>query len=179
MRRPVDADRIRAFVAALGRAAHSEQTVYLVGGATAVLEGWRGTTIDVDIALGDGDAADELLRAIPAIKDELELNVELASPADFVPVPGGWKERSGSVAREGAVTFLHFDPYSQALAKLERAHDSDLADVREMLARGLVERDRLYRFYEEIEPELYRYPAIDPGSFRRRVEAITRVSGTP
>src|SRR6188472_93795 len=104
MRRPVDADRIRAFMAALGRAAHSEQTVYLVGGATAVLEGWRGTTIAVDITLGDGEAADELLHAIPAIKDELELNVELASPADFVPVPAGWKERSGSVAREGEVT---------------------------------------------------------------------------
>lgn len=34
-------------------------------------------------------------------------------------------------------------------------------------------------YCEEIEPELYRYPAIDPGSFRRRVEAVTRVSGTP
>lgn len=165
-------------MAALGRAARSEQTVYLVGGATAVLEGWRDTTIDVDIALGDAAAADELLRAIPAIKDALELNVELASPADFVPVPAGWKERSRSVAREGAVTFLHFDPYSQALAKLERAHDRDLADVDEMVARGLVERERLHGYYEEIELDLYRYPAIDPASFRRRVEAITRVSGT-
>ena len=168
-----------AFMAALAHAARSEHTVYLVGGATAVLEGWRDSTIDIDIALGDPAAADELLRALPRIKDELELNVELASPADFVPVPAGWEDRSPSVVREGAVTFLHFDPYSQALAKLERGHDRDLADVHEMLARGLVDRDRLRGFHEEIEPELYRYPAVDPVSFRRRVEAITRISGTP
>jgi hypothetical protein len=43
-----------------------------------------------------------------------------------------------------------------------------------MLARSLVDRDRLVAYFAEIEPELYRYPAIDPGSFRRRVEgAVT------
>ena len=31
-------------MAALGRVARSEHTVYLVGGATAVLEGWRGSS---------------------------------------------------------------------------------------------------------------------------------------
>lgn len=67
------------------------------------------------------------------------------------------------------MTFLHYDLYAQALAKLERGHDRDLDDVREMLARGLVERDLLRGFFAEIEPELYRYPAIDPASFRRRV----------
>jgi hypothetical protein len=40
-----------------------------------------------------------------------------------------------------------------------------------MLARGLVDRDKLGAYFVEIESELYRYPAIDPESFRRRVEA--------
>jgi hypothetical protein len=94
MRRPVDAARIRAFMAALGRSAAGEHTVYVVGGATAVLEGWRESTIDIDIdiALSDREAADELLRALPAIKESLELNVELASPADFVPVPAAFPD---------------------------------------------------------------------------------------
>ncbi|HET7046603.1 MAG TPA: hypothetical protein VFI37_17285, partial [Gaiellaceae bacterium] len=70
---------------ALGLATRGEHTVYLVGGATAVLEGWRESTVDIDVALADPATADELLRALPAIKDELEVNVELASPADFVP----------------------------------------------------------------------------------------------
>jgi hypothetical protein len=158
---------------ALGRDVRGEHTVYLVGGATAVLEGWRDSTIDIDIALPDRVAGDEVLRALPRIKDELELNVELASPADFVPVPEGWEGRSRSVGREGSVTFLHFDLYSQALAKLERGHDRDLEDVSAMLARGLVERERLRACFGEIEPELYRFPAVDPASFRRRVEAAT------
>ncbi len=175
MRRPVDAVRVRAFMAALGRSVRADHTVYLVGGATAVLEGWRESTIDIDLALPDRLASDELLRALPGLKNELELNVELASPADFVPVPAGWEERARSVAREGHVTFLHYDLYAQALSKLERGHDRDLEDIRQMIARGLVERDRLHTFFTEIEPELYRFPAIDPPSFRRRVESV--VSG--
>jgi hypothetical protein len=71
------------------------------------------------------------------------------------------------------VTFLHFDLYAQALSKLERGHDRDLEDVEAMVARGLVDRDRLRRCFDEIEPELYRFPAIDPPSFRRRVELAT------
>ena len=43
-----------------------------------------------------------------------------------------------------------------------------------MLARRLVEPGRLLELFELIFPELYRYPAIDPGSFRRLVsEAVT------
>ena len=171
MRRAVDADRVRAFMRALGLAARGEHTVYLVGGATAVLEGWRDSTIDIDVAFPEGHGAEELLRALPAIKDELELNVELASPADFVPVPEGWMERSPSIAREGSVSFLHYDLYAQALSKLERGHERDLRDVGEMLSRGLVDPDRLLDYFEEIQDELYRYPAIDPPSFRRRVES--------
>ncbi|MGI8886497.1 MAG: hypothetical protein ACR2G9_06245 [Gaiellaceae bacterium] len=39
-----------------------------------------------------------------------------------------------------------------------------------MLARELVEPTRLLAYFDEIEPELYRFPAVDPPSFRRRVE---------
>jgi hypothetical protein len=64
----------------------------------------------------------------------------------------------------------HYDLYAQALAKLERGHALDLTDVRELLTRGLVDRDRARELFKAIEPELYRYPAIDPRAFRRRVE---------
>ena len=70
----------------------------------------------------------------------------------------------------GRIRDFHYDPYGQALAKLERGHERDLEDIRQMLARGLVESARLRAYFDEIEPELYRYPAIDPVSFRRRVE---------
>lgn len=113
---------------------------------------------------------DALLRAIPALKERLHVNVELASPLDFIPVPAGWENRSPEIARVGRVTFHHFDPYAQALAKLERGHRQDLADVREMLRRGLIVPPELLTYFERIEPDLYRYPTIDPPSFRRAVE---------
>lgn len=83
MRRAANARRITAFLAGLGRAATQDATCYLLGGATAVLSGWRESTIDVDVHLEP--AADELLRAIQDLKERLEVNIELASPADFIP----------------------------------------------------------------------------------------------
>ena len=58
--------------------------VYLAGGATALLHGWRGSTIDVDIKIVPD--VDRLFRAMPKIKERLQLNDELASPDDFIPL---------------------------------------------------------------------------------------------
>jgi hypothetical protein len=169
MRELADVDRIRRLMQGLGRAADVDGACYLTGGATAVLVGWRRSTIDVDLRLEP--ESDALLRAIQRLKDELRVNVELASPLDFIPVPAGWQGRSLPIAREGRLAFYHFDPYAQALAKLERAHAQDVEDVRAMVERGLVEPEQALAFLAEIEPQLHRFPAVDPPSFRRRVEA--------
>jgi hypothetical protein len=108
------------------------------------------------------------------LKERLALNVELASPADFIPVRPDWESRSPFIAREGLVSFHHFDPTAQALAKIERGHAQDVEDVRELLTRGLVTRDDLANYFEAIAPTLYRYPAVDPTSFRARVEEALR-----
>jgi hypothetical protein len=155
---------------ALGAATPTEGICYLTGGATAVLVGWRPTTVDVDIALEPEQ--DELLRELPRLKDALRINVELASPGDFIPLPEGWRERSPFVAHERGLVFRHFDPTSQALSKIERGHDRDRADVRALLAAGLIERRSLLAAYDEIEGALYRFPAVDPRAFRRRLEEV-------
>jgi hypothetical protein len=170
MRPPVDVVRLRAFMRAVARTARRPVQIYLVGGCTAVLEGWRDATIDIDLALGDD--AEPVLRAIPEIKEALDINVELASPADFIPVKPGWQDRSPFVAQEGLVTFRHFDLYAQALAKIERGHDTDRRDVAAFISRGLVDRRQLRAYFDAIEPELFRFPAIDPASFRSAVEAV-------
>jgi hypothetical protein len=171
VRELTDAERVHRFMRAVGAEATGETRAYLTGGTTAVLVGWRATTVDIDIVFEP--ERDEILRALPRIKDDLQVNVELASPAQFVPVPEGWEERSVFVTREGQVDFFHFDPYAQAISKLERAHETDLADVTAMIDRGLVEPDRLRALYEHVEPELYRFPAIDPRGLRSRVERVT------
>jgi len=171
MRELADEARIRQFMRALGREADESCQVFFTGGATAVLLGWRNTTIDVDIKLvPDSDA---ILRAIPALKEALHLNVELASPDDFIPVREGWQERSPFIAQEGRLSFRHFDLVAQALAKIERRHTQDIDDVRVMIERGLVTVDRLREEFTAIESQLYRYPAVDPSAFKRAVETIT------
>ena len=170
MRTPVDRERVEKLMDLLGRAASAPVRVYLVGGSSAVLMGWREGTIDVDLAIRPHD--DALLRAIPEAKEALDVNIELASPADFIPLPAGWEDRSPLIARRHHVAFHHFDFYAQALAKLERGHHQDIADVDAMMERGLVEAGRLRRYFDEIEPELYRFPAIHAPTFRSAVEAL-------
>jgi hypothetical protein len=154
---------------ALGRSATAPGRVFLAGGATAVLLGWRDTTIDVDLKLIPEQ--DSVLRAMQELKESLDINIELATPDDFIPVAENWAERSPFVAQEGRLTFHHFDLSAQALAKIERGHARDLADVREMLGRGLVTREQLRRDFADIEPRLYRYPALDARAFRRALDA--------
>jgi hypothetical protein len=170
MREVADAERIRHFMQSLGSAADADARVYFTGGATAVLYGWRASTIDVDIKMVP--ESDRLFRAIPAIKERLRINVELASPLDFIPVPAGWEDRSPYIERAGHLSYYHFDLYAQALAKVERGHAQDVDDVREMIRRGLIEPARALEYLGEIEPNLYRYPALDPASFRRAVEEM-------
>ena len=172
MRRLADARRLRILLGELARAADVETAVFLTGGATAVLLGWRESTLDADLLiLPESDA---LLRALPRLKEELQLNVEIASPAHFIPELPGWRERSLPIERIGRVSYFHYDPYAQALAKIERGHDKDLADVRELLDRVLIEPGRLRELFSAIEPQLHRYPAVDPKSFRRRLEEALR-----
>lgn len=164
MRAELDAAKLRQFMVALGDRVRGTGTIYLTGGATAVLYAWRTATIDVDLKADPEPAG--LFEAIAELKDELDINVELASPDQFIPPVPGWRERSLLIGRYGPLTFLHYDPYGQALAKLQRGHDRDVRDVRAFLAEGLIRTEELRRHFEEIEPLLNRYPGIDPASFR-------------
>jgi len=170
MRPDADAARVRALMADLGRHADGRVRVYLTGGATAVLLGWRPATVDVDLMFEPEDEG--IFRRIPAAKEAVPVNIELASPFDFIPAPAGWRDRSVYAFTAERVDVFHLDPYSQALAKLERALVVDLADVAAMRDRGLIEPARLVALYEEIEPGLARFPAVDPPAFRARVEAF-------
>ncbi len=171
MRELADADRIRRLMRALGAEADTTVDIYFTGGATAVLFGWRRSTIDVDLRM-DPDL-DHLMRALPRLKDELRVNIELASPADFIPVPRGWEARSPFIAVEGKASFFHFDLYAQALAKAERNHAQDREDIQAMIHSKLIDPRRTLEYFRQIECELYRFPAIDPRSFRRTVEEIS------
>jgi len=127
-------------------------------------------TVDVDLKADPEPPG--FFEAIAMLKDELGINIELASPSDFIPELPGWRERSPWIARHGQLDFHHYDPYSQALSKLERSHSRDLADVDSMVRAGLIEKEKLMDFFVQIEPLLIRYPALDPAVFRKTVEGF-------
>lgn len=171
MRSPSNKEKIKQFMEGLGHQTKKKGRVYLTGGATAVLLDWRETTIDIDIK--PVPETDEIFRAIAALKNEIDINIELASPGEFIPPLPGWEERSVFIENQGPLHFFHYDFYAQALAKIERGHAQDQKDVHEMLSRGLIKRETLLSLFESIRPQLIRYPAIDAEEFESKVrEAI-------
>ena len=173
MRAETSKTKIEAFMAALGSCVRGEGSVYLAGGATAVLHDWRPMTIDIDIKPDPEPAG--LFEALAVIKNQLDVNVELACPDQFIPALPGWRERSLFIARHGPVNFFHYDPCGQVLSKLQRRHDRDLRDVRSFCLSGLVHKSQLWEMFAQIEPQLIRYPAIDPAAFRAAVREFCDV----
>src|SRR2546428_301179 len=168
MRRKVTLETLRQFMKELAASARSPGKVYFTGGATALLLGFREQTIDIDLKLDPEPKG--AFEAIAALKNRLNLNVELASPDDFIPPAADWRERSRHIASIGRVGFFPYDFSLQALAKLERGHAQDLEDVASFLRGGCVTVDELRSRFAQIEPGLLRYPAVDPQQFKQKVE---------
>jgi len=167
MRADADREKLETFMEALGQRVRGPGTIYMTGGATALLFGWREKTIDLDLKADPEPAG--FFEAIAELKDSLDTNVELASPDLFIPELPGWRDRSVFIRRVGEVEFRHFDFYSQALAKLERGHERDGLDVRAFVEHRLVDRKKLEDFFEQIRPMLKRHPAIDEAGFAESV----------
>lgn len=176
MREKLTASRLQEFMKTLGGEIAKPARVFLVGGATAVLCGWRESTIDVDLKIIP--ESDEIFRKLSALKESLQINVEFASPDDFIPALPSWEDRSRFIQQEGKLTFLHYDFYAQALAKIERSHKIDLLDVQAMINSGLIEPGRLLNLFSAIEADLHRYPAIDAPAFRTSVERVVNETST-
>lgn len=175
MRPPIDTARLMRFLEELGKRSRSDGTLYLTGGATALLHGWRSSTVDVDIKLDPEPQG--AFEAIARLKNELDVNVELASPDLFLPELADWRENSPVVGRFGRVEVHHYDLRAQALSKIARGHERDRLDVEAMLARGLVTRRALREAFESMRPRLLRYPRIDAERLADRVLRWTSGEG--
>ncbi len=173
MRADADRARIERLLRELGRRGQPGDRIYVSGGTSAVEIGWREFTQDVDVRIEAVDS-DPLLRAIAELKDRLDVNVELAGPLDFLPAPAGWQSRSVHLGRYGSVDVFHTDFTLQALAKLERGLARDLGDVKAMLERGLTSPATIQAMLAAIEPELYRFPAVDAAELRRAVDEFLK-----
>lgn len=83
---PVTPARLQQFLARLGREVRESGRVYLVGGTGLMYQGLKGLTKDVDLDTPlPPDAHDRFWRAARRIGRELNMAIEEASPAQFIP----------------------------------------------------------------------------------------------
>jgi hypothetical protein len=153
----------------LARSAKPTQSyrVYLVGGGTAVLEGWRESSIDADLFAKE----DDIFRDVQAIKERLQLNVELVRPEDFVPALEGSDTRHVFIETVGRVSFYHYDPYAQLLSKIVRGFARDLVDAKALVTSGMVDADRFRKLVAGIPDSAYsKYPRLSPHAVRTAVD---------
>ncbi|MFQ4134981.1 DUF6036 family nucleotidyltransferase [Nodosilinea sp. PGN35] len=167
MRSAVDPKKIEQLMEILGKEARGSGSIYFTGGASALLIGWRSSTVDIDIRLDPEPPG--IFQAIAKLKQELNINIELASPQDFLPPLPGWRDRSLFIGKRGKISFYHYDFTAQALSKLSRGYDRDLNDVRAMYAQGLFSLEDLRDCLRAIEPELIRFPSLNPDTLKSRV----------
>jgi hypothetical protein len=168
MRSNVDSQKIEQLMEALGKEARSSGCIYFTGGASALLIGWRSSTVDIDIRLDPEPSG--IFQAIAKLKQELNINIELASPQDFLPPLPGWRNRSVFIGKRGQISFYHYDFTAQALSKLSRGFDRDIKDIEAMYAQKLFSLSKLRDCFEAIAPELIRFPSLNPDVLRSRVE---------
>jgi hypothetical protein len=161
MRPPIDRLRVHYFLVKLGMEFRHPARVYLVGGTTMVADEHEA----------------EFAQVIRRLKDELQINVEQASPGDFIPLPSGWKERAKHVGHFGSVDVFHFDLYSTALSKIERGREGDYQDVLSMLRAGHIAMGELRAAFENILPRLERESLKrNPDRFRRNFAALEQLA---
>lgn len=175
MRPNVTRADIERFLNDLGAMAHTSGRIYLAGGAALVHSQVRGlgaSTEDIDLKL---DVADEqaVEDAIRQLKVTSSVNVELASPADFIPLPPNWESMSAYTGRYGGLDVFYFDWVTLALAKIERGSSRDLHDVALLQQNGLIQRADLEAAFQAILPQLghSRFFNVDPALFSQKVSA--------
>src|SRR5258707_32697 len=174
MRPSVDKTAIESFFQQLGRTFRKPGRLYLVEGAALVHAGVRpGFTQDIDVQVSGANEG-ELIVAIQRLIQQLQINVEFASPADFIPLPSQWEMHAQYTGRYGGVDVFYFDFYSIALSKIERGNSRDINDVKLLVQQGIITLNELDAAYREVLAQLGqgRYPRITPQRFSEWYAAV-------
>lgn len=161
MRHNVTREDIEKFLGVLGKAFRKPGRLYLARGAALVHMGLRsGSTLDIDVAIETTDE-DEMVTAIRRIVEQMQINVEFASPEDFISLPTQWMSQARYVGRYGSVDVFYFDFYSLALSKISRGDDRDLIDVKLLFQQRAITLEGLDAAYHEVLPRMGKRPYIN------------------
>lgn len=142
-----------------------------------VYEGLRQQTLDIDLAIEvDNQYHSEFVAIVRELKNTLSLNIEEASPGDFIPLPANYKERCLFINRYGQLDVFHFDLYSVALSKIERGTGEDFTDVVALLENGYLTMAELTQYFYEILPQFATDSLKqDPDEFQRKFATFTEM----
>ena len=176
-RPPATRERIVEFLHALGDRFNKPGRIYLVGGTTIVMEGLRKQSVDVDLTYQiDDNDHDTFLKTIRELKDQLNINIEEASPGDFIPLPSGSSDRAIYVGRFGQLDVYHFDLYSTVLSKIARGSEEDFSDAMGLVRMKRIELSVLEKYFDEIRPRLAGASLKqDPIEFEKKMEHFRRM----
>jgi len=171
MRRELTRDGLWELMEELARTAPAGVPfrVYVVGGGTAVLSGWRSATIDADLY----SEREEVFRDVQGIKERLQLNIEFARPEQFVPPLAGSGDRHVYIDRVGDIDFYHYDPYAQLFSKIVRGFKKDLLDAGQFVRSGMVDPRRFLELVGAIPDSAYaRYPNLSRDAVLAAVDEV-------
>ncbi len=174
LRQSVDQQRIEYFLQQLGKRFTKPGRVYLVGGTSIVYEGLRQQTLDIDLTFDiDNEHHGLFIEVIRELKEKLSMNIEEASPANFIPLPSGYRERSQFIDRYGKLDVFHFDLYSVALSKIARGTEEDFTDVLSLLQTERLDMTNLAQYFDEIFPRFVATSVKqDPFEFKQKFEFL-------
>ena len=184
---------LSALVAAVRRSVAAPARLYLVSRTSHLAEGWCDLVPAFELA-GDRGAA-ELGEAVREAARALGVDLVWESPADVIPLPAGWEERSrparigqggtGNAFEPGVpaartlrcgVEVRHFDPYSVVLRLIARGDEPDYVAALEYVRHGWVEPARLESLLGEVVPRMTSLTlAQDPAEFRRKFKGLRQL----
>ena len=176
MRQHVGRQDIEQFFVQLGRI-RLPGRLYLTGGAALVHKGIRpGQTLDIGIQITSDTA--NLTSQIAQIKQRLNMNIEFASPGDFIPLPAQWESRSEFIGRYGQIDMFYFDWYSLALSKMQRANRQDVIDVQLLVRHKTIVLNELDLLYQDVLAKIGKppydrlFPNLSQQQFSQHYQAV-------
>ena len=150
--------------------------LYLVARTSHLAEGWCERVPALELAGGA-----ELGEAVRKAARELGVDLVWESPADVIPLPAGWEERSRPATIEQGgpgktLDLRHFDPYSVVLRLIARGDEPDYVAALEYVLHGWVEPARLESLLGEVVPRMTNETlAQDPAEFRRKFKGLRQL----
>lgn len=176
MRQRADRERLARFLSEMGRGLRSPVRLYLVGGSVLIDLELRSTTLDIDFVVDaeEPGVLAEFERHARALKERLQLNLEIASPADCLPAPSGVRDRSLFVRHVGLLSVYYYHLPSQVIAKAACGFEQDLDDAAALVRSQLVSWDDVEETWQEMEASPTGWLRYEPADVRRRLDQLRR-----